>query len=180
MSEAIRILVASQNKVKSAATFDAFNEYLNTECSVELSKDPIKSGVADQPLSLVETALGAVNRISQISKNPNYDYFVAVEGGMYSVAINGIKQWYESACAAVATPNTKPSVAFGPAYPVPKKLSVHIEKGLDLNQAMEIETGIKEIGNSVGFNGWLTNDRFDRRRASSQAVILALYGHSHG
>lgn len=174
-----RVLVASQNEVKAEATKSAFETFLGHEAIVMLSTQKINSGVSDQPLSLEETALGALNRIASIKKEQGYAYYVAIEGGTYKVEIGSKTHWFESACAVIQKHDTDPSIAYGPAYPVPDNLAGHIEKGLDLNQAMELETGIKEIGSSVGFNGWLTDNQIDRKTASAEAVLMALHGLNH-
>lgn len=172
----MHILVASQNKVKAAAVHEAFARYLGMVADVDLSKEEISSGVSDQPMSLTETATGALNRLASIQKDTKYDYYVSIEGGTYPVETPAGEMWYESACAAVAHKDGKPELAFGPAYPVPERFIKHLKEGKDLNQAMEIETGIQEAGKGVGFNGWLTDSRIDRQQASAEAVLLALYG----
>lgn len=172
----LKVLVASQNKVKQLAVEDAFELFAEEPKAIELANRPIDSQVADQPLELAETARGALNRLSSIQQNSGYDYYVAIEGGAYRVDLPETEQWYESACAAVAQNDGEPSVAYGPAYPIPPAIARHLREGKDLNQAMESETGITDIGKREGFNGWLTDGHLDRRAASAQAVLLALYG----
>lgn len=175
-----KVLVASQNRVKAMAAHDALSLFGGGTYETDLSQTPIQSGVREQPLSLEETATGAINRLIQARKVGGYSYYVAIEGGIYSVDTPTGTMWYESACAAVSDDKTHtPSVAFGPAYPIPRNIIRHVHEGKDLNEAMEIETGIAEIGNSVGFNGWLTDGKLDRQAASAQAVLMALYGLEH-
>lgn len=176
-----KILVASQNEVKLLAVEEAFDVYRANTYEFEMAKNEIVSGVADQPTSLIETATGALNRLQAIRSVADYSFYVAIEGGIYSVETPLGTKWYESACAAVADNNslTIPSIAYGPAFPVPRRIMRHVEDNKDLNQAMELETGIKDIGKSVGFNGWLTENKLDRKKVSAEAVLLALYGLSH-
>lgn len=173
-----RILVASQNSIKAAAVSDAMMRFNGSSYEVNLSDVKINSGVRDQPLSLVETALGALKRLDVIRKTGGYTYYVAIEGGAHSLELPDGTVWFENACAAITDDNisSKPSVAFGPAYPIPSPIAQHLLKGLDLNQAVEIETGIEDIGSSHGFNGWLTDNNLNRQAGSAQAVLLALYG----
>lgn len=173
----MKALVASQNHVKANAASDALLTFTSELISVELADFEISSGVSDQPLSLQETAMGALNRLKAIQHIGGYAYYIAIEGGVYSLDINGSEKWFESACAAVSSPDMpEPSIAFGPAYPVPDQFVRHLLDGQDLNQAIERETGIKDIGAYGGFNGWLTKEQLDRRNGSSQAVLLALHG----
>lgn len=176
-----KVLIASQNKVKAEAAEQAFKIFGAESYEFVLSDEVIVSGVSDQPTSLSETATGALNRLSSIRRKAGYAYYVAIEGGTYPVDTPAGTKWYESACAAVSNgdPSSVPSIAYGPAFPVPRRIMKHVKAGLDLNQAMEIETGIADIGKSVGFNGWLTENKLDRKTVSAEAVLLALYGLSH-
>lgn len=173
-----RILVASQNSIKAAAVSDAMMRFNGSSYEVNLFEKDIDSGVSDQPLSLLETALGALNRLNVIRKTGGYTYYVAIEGGAHSLELPGGTVWFENACAAITDDEetSKPSIAYGPAYPIPTAIARHLPEGLDLNQAMEIETGIENIGSSHGFNGWLTDNNLNRQAGTAQAVLLALYG----
>jgi non-canonical (house-cleaning) NTP pyrophosphatase len=55
----------------------------------------------------------------------------------------------------------------------------HLLEGKDLNEAMEAETGIKEAGKDVGFNGWISKNTITRKDANIQAVLLAIAGLEH-
>ncbi|CAN5633013.1 inosine/xanthosine triphosphatase [soil metagenome] len=172
----MEVLVASRNNVKAEAVHEAFARFFNEVVNVQLSDVEIDSGVNDQPNSLEETALGAINRLKAIGNISDYDYYVAIEGGTYRVNTPSGECWFESACAAITTTGSKPIIAFGPAYPIPERFVGHLKQGMNLNKAMEIETGIQEAGNGAGFNGWLTDNQIDRQKASAEAVLLALYG----
>lgn len=175
----MKILIASQNKVKAAATHEAFARFLNEVADIVLPEVEIDSGVDSQPSSLEETARGALNRLKAIQTVPGYDYYVAIEGGVYCISTDLGECWYESACAAVATKNMPPIIAYGPAYPVPSRFVGHLKEGKNLNEAMATETGIQEAGKGAGFNGWLTDNQIDRQKSSAEAVLLALYGLKH-
>lgn len=175
----IQVLVASQNPVKADAVLEAFEKYFGETVSVALASSHVDSGVGAQPLTLIETALGALNRLAAISGTKGYDYYIAIEGGMYCLVLPAGERWFESACAAVQEPGSQPQVAYGPAYPVPNRFVQHIVAGKDLTQAVEAETGIKDIGKGAGFNGWLTKNTLTRKDSSAQAVLLAIAGLEH-
>jgi len=176
MSE-LHAMIASGNAIKQLAATDALTSFYPTEhVVVDLCPEPIASGVRDQPLSLEETTQGVRNRLNFIKQFGGYSLYIAIEGGAYKVDAD----YYESACAGVYFPDTKHvSIGYGPGYPIPSKIARHLAEGLDLNQAMEIETGIAEIGKMGGFNGWLTDGAIDRRRGSSEAVLMALFSSRH-
>jgi inosine/xanthosine triphosphatase len=175
----IRVLVASQNRIKALSAKDALEIFAAGQViKVTKPEFEVTSLVADQPMSLQESAAGALNRLNQVRKIDGYTYYIAIEGGAFPVDTPAGTIWYEAACAAVVGTNQAavPSVAFGPAYPIPKRIARHLHEGKDLNEAMELETGITEIGKAGGFNGWLTDGNLNRRVGSAQAVLLALYG----
>lgn len=177
-----KALLASKNKIKAYAAEDALGIFSGRFFTVEHSTEKVDSRVSKQPMSLAETTEGALSRLAQIRKAAGYTFYIAIEGGVYGVeSKDGKERWYESACAAVSDedPRSIASVAYGPAYPIPDQIALHLFKGKDLNEAMELETGIPNIGNSEGFNGWLTEDKLNRQAASTQAVLLALYGLKH-
>lgn len=173
-----RVLVASRNHIKALATQDALHIFSNETYVVKLAETEIASRVSAQPMSLEETTRGALQRLEQIRKIPGFVLYIAIEGGAYNIKPGANKErWYESACAAVAdNRGGYPSVAYGPSYPIPPKIAEHLVQGKDLNEAMEEEIGVPEIGKAEGFNGWLTEGKLDRRAGSAQAVLLALYG----
>lgn len=173
-----KVLVASRKEVKRLAVQQAFETYDNSNLVIELASDPVSSDVSDQPTTQEETARGARNRLAAIRKtSPDYDYWVAIEGGCYRLNIDGKSQWYDVTCAAVADDTAgEPIVGFGPSFPLPPNMAPHIEAGKTLNEAVEAVTGIPEIGNGQGFNGWFTNDQIDRQAGSSLAVLVALHG----
>lgn len=173
----LKVLVASRNKIKKLAVEDAFRQFTKEEFEVFLSDTEIDSGVSKQPLTQKETAEGALNRLKAIDDDGGYDYYVAIEGGVFVLDMSSGPKWFECACAAVSSKTSKqPSIAFAPAYPIPKEFVKHLKAGKDLTEAMEIVTGIPNTGAAKGFNGWLTGDKLDRRAGSALAVLLALYG----
>lgn len=173
--EPISALVASQNEIKRLAVIQGLTDfYEDDDLLVDLASQEIKSGVRDQPLSLKETRLGVINRLEAIKSLGEYMVYAAVEGGVHKVE----DRWYETACAGVII-DDQLGLAFGVDYPIPHNIAQNIEKGMDLNQAMEIETGLKEIGKAGGFNGWLTDGKLDRQQASAQAIYLALCDIKH-
>lgn len=176
-----KALIASHNPIKAYATEDALQLFSGEFFDVRHVDLKVESSVSDQPMSLAETARGALCRLSQIRSIRGYAYYVAIEGGAFPVEVaKNESRWYETACAAVSDGSESPaSVAYGPSYPIPPRIVAHLIDGMDLNQAMEIETGVAEIGNTTGFNGWLTEGRMDRQEGSKQAVLLALYGLKH-
>jgi inosine/xanthosine triphosphatase len=174
----IHALVASQNHIKAMAAEDGLRMIFDTAqmIKVELSEQSIVSNVREQPISMKESSEGALHRLSKIRSIGSYTFYIAVEGGIFNVDTPQGSEWFEAACVAAAGPenNQKPAIAYGPAYPIPNNFVSHLREGKDLNQVMEIETGIKEAGKALGFDGWLTDGKLDRQQSSAIAVMLAI------
>ncbi len=136
----------------------------------------VPSGVSDQPMSPEETALGAYNRAKNCQKE-GVRFSVGIEGGLNFVALNGQEHAYEQTWACVLDRVTgEYEIGSGPAYPIPPNLLAHLRDGKTLNDAMEIEYNLKDIGKKEGYNGWLSNNQLDRVESSKIAVYLALCG----
>jgi inosine/xanthosine triphosphatase len=173
MSENItRVLVASQNHVKAAATENAFTRLGYPKLEVEMAPDKVDSGVGRQPVSFEETMQGALNRLEIARNLGRFSFYAAIESGVHTIG----GKWFEAACAAVANDHSdQPFVGFGRLFLLPPHFSRHIEEGKSLNQAMLAETGIEKAGEEGGFVGWFTDGAIDRAEASSHAVEQALY-----
>ncbi|MDB5185836.1 MAG: hypothetical protein JWL85_359 [Candidatus Saccharibacteria bacterium] len=176
-----KALVASKNSVKVLAAEDALKIFCGETVMIEGSSLDIDTGVRDQPVSLIETTTGALNRLEAIKSIPGYDFYIAIEAGAYQVETPLGTMWYACACAAVVDDSAStPSLAFGPGAPLPYNLVRHLEEGKDLNDAMAIETGHQDTGKSGGFYSWFTDGNITRRSSSAEAVLVALYGLKRG
>lgn len=164
-----KIIVASQNPVKTEAVFEAFNKgFPNEEFIVQGAK--ISSGVSEQPMSNTETLHGALTRMSRAKeKYPNADFWVGIEGGV---------QEEFSAMTSFAWVTIQNNQAIGKArsgtFFLPEAIAKLIRQGIELGEADDLVFKRRNSKQSNGAVGLLTQNRMNRTELYSQAIILAL------
>ncbi|KAK1833495.1 inosine triphosphate pyrophosphatase-like protein [Podospora conica] len=174
-----KILIASLNPVKIAATLTAFTTlfpstpFLATGVSVP-------SGVPSQPLTSSSTRQGAYNRARNARASPGaseHDYFVGLEGGIepFPLSDDGPQELESFAWIVVLDRDGKLGKARTAGYFLPEETARLVrDEGMELGEAEDLvwrEEGTKRKGGSVGL---LTGGVVTRESYYAQAVILAL------
>ena len=172
----MKIVVGSKNPVKIEAARQAFMLHFGDDTDIEVIGIDALSNVADQPMSVNETATGAYNRASYMRRNyPDADYAIGIEGGLSTIKVRRQVHGFEQTWACVyAVKDNAHAFGSGPAYGIDNVILGHINSGLDLSDAMQKEHGTIDLGKTHGYNGWLSNNHYDRTESSKIAVFLAL------
>jgi inosine/xanthosine triphosphatase len=171
----VKIVVGSHNPVKIEATRQAFALHFGADTELEIIPAKAPSGVADQPMDINETATGAYNRARFLTQQyPDMDYYIGIEGGLSHTTISSETYAFEQTWAAVIAKDGTHAIGSGPAYPIDQTIIDHLEAGANLTDAMAKEHGTVDLGKNDGYNGWLSNNNYDRTEASKIAVFLAL------
>lgn len=137
--------IASKNPSKVNAVANTL-EALGYTC--DLISAETASGVSDQPRSLAETRLGAVNRAKAMS-DQSVDIAIGLEGGVYE--LDG--EMYVCNWGALATNNGKVYTAAGAQLPLPEEIAVKLRAGGELGPIMDTyanESGIRHHKGAVG------------------------------
>jgi inosine/xanthosine triphosphatase len=167
------VLVTSHNPVKLAATKKAFATYFPDK-KINYIDRKFPSGVAEQPMSVEETAMGAVNRAKNATA-VEADFIVSIEGGLSRLKIGDHEYGFEQTWACVLDPKTGLSeIGSGPAFPILPHVLQALFAGENLTDAMASHYGTVDLGKNQGYNGWLSNNVIDREEASFAAIYLAL------
>lgn len=170
----MKVIVASNNPVKIDAVRQAFQICFPGEI-IEIIPIESPSGVSEQPMSASEAVEGAINRAQNVSHHETTDYTVGIEGGLHFVKVGTTEHCFEQAWACVIDRATgKYQIGSTPAYPVPAHVLELLRQGKDLTEAMDTLYGIKDIGTSQGYTGWLTDNLVDRTLGAKIATIIAL------
>jgi inosine/xanthosine triphosphatase len=171
----MNIVIGSHNPVKIEATRQAFALHFGADTHLEIVPATAPSGVGDQPMDINETATGAYNRAAFLAETfPSADFAVGIEGGLSHTTIEQETYTFEQSWAAIFTKDGGHALGSGPAYPIDAKIIEHLKAGKNLTDAMAIEHGAIDLGKNDGYNGWLSNNNYDRTEASKIAVFLAL------
>jgi inosine/xanthosine triphosphatase len=166
----MKIVVASQNPVKVAATREAFAALMP---DAELLMIPISvpSAVSDQPSSDSETCLGAKNRARNArAEIPDADYWVGLEGGIEVFD----DQLMAFAWMSILDCNGKSGEARSATLPLPQAVKTLIDDGMELGDANDQVFATVNSKQAGGAYGLLTEGLYTRQSIYTQTLILAL------
>lgn len=166
----MKIVVASQNPVKVAATRAAFAAMMpGTE--PEFASVSAASGVSDQPTSDAETRRGARNRVRNAhTELPDADFWVGLEGGIEVYD----EQLMAFAWMAVRDRSGHISDARSATLPLPAAVRKLIDGGMELGDANDRVFATVNSKQSGGAFGLLTDGLYTRESIYTQTLILAL------
>jgi len=163
-----KVFIASTNPVKINSVKLAFTKmYPGTDFSFKGIS--ISSEVSNQPIGEKETLKGALNRVKNLSKLNQADYFVGIEGGSKRVG-----KGMETFAWVVIKSKNKISKSRTSSFFLPKKIIELIDQGKELGEADDIVFNRVNSKQSNGAVGILTNDIVTRTSYYEQAVIMAL------
>lgn len=165
----MKIILASQNPVKSRATLNAFKRMFPRE-TFELTSISVPSGVKHQPASDEETFQGAINRANNAAQRlPQANFWVGIEGGISD------KDGEMNAFAWVAVlSDSQLSKSRTGTFSLPQKVAQLVRQGKELGDADDIVFGETNSKQESGAVGLLTENVVDRTGLYEQAVVLAL------
>ncbi len=167
----MKIVVASKNPVKVAATAKAFQALFPGE-PLEVLSVEVESGVSDQPGSDEETRLGARRRVQQaMKKQPEADYWAGMEGGVQE--LDG--QLMAFAWMAVGRHSDSfISEARSGTLPLPPAVRELVAEGMELGEANDRVFSTTNSKHSGGAYGLLTDGLYTRESIYTQTLVLAL------
>jgi len=167
---AMKVVVASTNPVKVAATQEAFATLL-PDATLEMIPLRVASGVSDQPASDAETRRGARNRAAHArAQQPEADYWVGLEGGIEVFE----EQLMAFAWMAIVDRNAKLSDARSATLPLPPAVQKLVAGGMELGDANDQVFATVNSKQGGGAYGLLTDGLYTRESIYTQTLILAL------
>lgn len=167
-ASSIHILVGSENPVKVNAVEQTFRR-LFVDATIHCEGIDAPSLVSDQPMTEVETQLGAMNRVDYCQANGKADYYVAMEGGVDSFDYGAATFAY-----VVIANNDKQVVGRSANLPIPASVYEALCEGEELGPLMDKLFGTTNVKQKGGAIGLLTNGAETRESAYTQALTLAM------
>lgn len=164
-----KVAVASKNPVKLNAVMEGFRQFFPDE-EFEFEAVAVSSGVADQPASNEETLKGAFNRIENLVKAIDADYWVAIEGGIH---LHG-DEFEVIAWTVVKSKDGKVGKGSAASFFLPERVAKLIREGKELAHAADIVFNESKSNTKQGTVGLLTHNIITRSGYYVQPVILAL------
>ena len=166
----MKIVVASHNPVKVAATREAFATVMP---GTELQMIPVNvaSGISAQPTSDEETRRGARNRaLNAQTACPDANFWVGLEGGIDTYE----NQLMAFAWMAIRGRDGRVSDARSATLPLPPAVKALIDGGMELGDANDRVFATVNSKQGGGAYGLLTDGLYTRESIYSQTLILAL------
>lgn len=118
-----------------------------------------------------ETVAGARNRAQAVREQGEAEYYVGIEGGLSHAA----GHWMECGWVVVIDDaGADEGLGASPKIMLPDKFYELLQTGATLNDACEKFLGVKNVGESIGYFGLMTNSAVTRQRAYVDAVSFAL------
>ncbi len=164
--------IASKNPIKVGALEELIPLY-DFLSGAELVSFEANSGVSEQPKSMEETVMGAVNRARKAYHHCDYSF--GIESGLMKVPHT--KTGNMDFCACAIYDGRENHIGFSCAFEFPIAVTRMInEEGLDASESY-FRLGLTEsrdIGSSEGVIGLLTRGRITRKDYTKQAIQMAL------
>ncbi|MFT6345531.1 MAG: inosine/xanthosine triphosphatase [Paraglaciecola sp.] len=164
----IKIVVGSKNPVKINAAKAAICDIFSSD-ELECVGINAPSQVADQPMTVDETQLGAINRVKYCQQHTQADFYLAIEGGVDQF------KYGPATFAYVAIADQKRiSIGRSCNLPLPPAIYRALEGGEELGDVMDRFFNTDNVKQKQGAIGLLTNGLATRESVYRQAILLAM------
>lgn len=168
------IVIGSKNPAKVAAVHEFFLSHNDTQ-SLHFESQDVSSAVADQPMTLDETILGARNRaLAVYSSFPSAVLAIGIEGGLTEVPYT--HTGFMNICAAVIYDGISHFVGLSSGFEHPATaIKLVREKGLEIRDAY-ITAGLEkseQFSTRGGAIGFMTDQKLSRQEYCMQAIQTA-------
>lgn len=162
------VAVGSINPTKTNPVKKIFSHHFK---NVEVVGVSVSSGVKDQPTHIDEAYQGALNRAKAAMKEvKSADYGVGIEGGLHQHKYG----WFESSMVVVIDRKGQIGVGSSGGLVLPPKIIKEIQKGKNLEEAVDTLFGTKNVGSGIGMFGLMTKEVVTRSTGVEHGVAFAL------
>ncbi len=162
----MRIFVGTGNELKVDAVERVLGQIFS---EIEVRGRRVESGVPPQPRE-DEAIRGAISRARQAIGEG--DFGIGIEAGLLSQGDTG--SLLDVQYCAIVDRTGRVTLGAGPGFQHPPALLTMVEEGMTVGEAMEVLTGINDIGQKEGAIGFLTRGIMDRRKLTEAAVLMAM------
>jgi len=166
----MRIAVGSMNPAKVAAV-EAVMRRIYGE--VEVVGTEVSSGVSEQPLSLDETVIGAVNRAKRALDAEDADFGVGIEAGLVRFP-HTLTGYINVQVGAVADSSGNVTVGHGPGFEYPPSVVERVLEGEESGLLIGEMVGDPDVKKKEGAIGFLTGGITSRGELAEMAVLMAM------
>lgn len=162
------VAVGSKNPTKCEPVFEIFSKHFS---SVHVRAISVESGVSDQPMSIDEMYIGALNRAQRaLQKTKSATYGVGIEGGLHK----HIFGWFEHSIVVIVNKKGEIGVGASGGLVLPEIIMNQIHKGKNLEEAIDSHFHTSKIGEGIGMFGIMTKGIVTRSEGVKHGVAFAL------
>ncbi len=158
------ISLGSLNNVKIESVREAFKAF---GFDPEIVAIGIKYN--EQPLGFEDTIKGAIYRAKMALSSVDADYGIGIEAGVVRV----LEYNFNIQISAIINDDIT-SIGFSPAFQLPHNIESLVLKGIELDKAVEMVYGIKDIGEKGGIIELMSNGAIDRKELIVYALKMAI------
>jgi len=163
----LKVNVGSTNPSKIKAVRRIFEYIFAFE--IEIKGISVDSEVSPQPTD-DETIKGAINRAKNVLQDA--DYAVGIEAGLFWN--DEVKEYFDKAFCAIIDKYGNFTYGYSGGFTYPPRVIEMVKKGMEVGDAMEIISGIKDIKKKMGAIGYLSKGKINREDFNAQAVLMAM------
>ncbi len=163
----LRVGIGSTNPSKIKAVESIFRKIIPGKIIFEaVEVDP---EVPPQPFE-EQTVKGAINRAKKALGDR--DYGVGIEAGLFWN--EEVEEYFDKAFCVIVDKYSRVTYGYSGGFVYPPKIIEMVKRGMEIGEAMEILSGIKDIKKKMGAIGYLSKGLIDRSEFNAQAVLMAM------
>jgi len=170
----MKACIGSSNEMKLRAARRAFRSIGVSH--VEMVG--VESGVPPQPVGLKDIVLGSINRARQALSLCNADFGVGVESGL--TPFPSPSGFLVFQLATVIDSNERVSTGISPGFELYDWENKEVSQGVELSKIVENVRNPGDMGEHIGYIGYMTHGIVTRFDLTYYAIIMALKPWIHG
>ncbi|RLE61773.1 MAG: inosine/xanthosine triphosphatase [Thermoprotei archaeon] len=172
MSKDLRVAVGSVNPVKVLAVKQAL-ELLNIKA--DILSCSVRTSVGPQPIGLKKTMQGAIERGCYAQNVCNSDWGIGIEAGLIDFP-GTISGYMDFQICVIVDKEKRITIGVSMGFEFPTKVIGGVLKGVyrEIEEGMEVLSGIRQIGEKMGAIGFLSKGTISRLDITRESVISAL------
>ncbi len=165
----ILVVVGSVNPVKVRSVRRVLSRFMD----VEVIAVNVATSVSRQPVGSRDIVLGALERaLGALSLVPEASLSVGIEAGpMEFYSKTG---FLETQVAVIADRDCRVSIGLSPSFELDPNILERMMMGEELSQAVQIPRRSGDIGELIGYIGYITEGLITRQDLTEAAVAMAL------
>ncbi len=160
------VKIGSENPSKINAVKMVFSRIFRFE--IRYIGEKVDSEVPSQPFG-EETLHGAINRARKLK---NCDYCIGIEAGLFFE--EEVKKYIDRAYCAIIDKFRNLTIGHSGGFYYPPEVIKLVKSGMEVGEAMEKISGIKDIKKKMGAIGYLSKGLINRDEFNAQAVLMAM------